>query len=229
MSPQTMTYRAVMAAVFSATTALAAAPQAAEKTAKVPGLVAEIKVLPDKAPDCSSLKSIVESITRECKTNDEKAIAIYNFMQLTHYHFAYPGEPGGLPVLKEINCYGWSLCGGLHSEESALWRQLGWGWRFVGWDGHTTVEANYDGKWHYLDAFLKFYAWKPDPGRPGRTHHRRRRRIDEPLRGTHRATPSCSTRPASASMRRTTSSAATATRSTGRRQRFCPAATSWRA
>ena len=87
-------------------------------------------------------------------------------MQLSHYHFAYPGEPGGLPVLKEINCYGWSLCGGLHAEESALWRQLGWGWRFVGWNGHTTVEANYDGKWHYLDVFLKFYAWKPDPGAP---------------------------------------------------------------
>jgi len=160
--------RLVVLAALSAMTAIAAANPAVEETAaKAPGLVARIKVLPNKAPDCSSLKSMVDSITRECKTNDEKAIAIYNFMQLTHYHFAYPGEPGGLPVLKEINCYGWSLCGGLHSEQSALWRQLGWGWRFVGWSGHTTVEANYDGQWHYLDAFLKFYAWKPDPNAPG--------------------------------------------------------------
>ena len=164
MSPQ-ITRWAAMAAVLSGI-AFVAAPAAAS-AAKARGLVAAIKILPDKAPDCSSLKSIVASITRECKTNDEKAIAIYNFMQLSHYHFAYPGEPGGLPVLKEINCYGWSLCGGLHSEESALWRQLGWGWRFVGWDGHTTVEANYDGKWHYLDVFLKFYAWKPDQTAPG--------------------------------------------------------------
>jgi len=157
-----------MAASFLATSPMASAAPAAEKpAAKAPGLVARIKVLPDRAPDCSSLKSIVASITRDCKTNDEKAIAIYNFMQLSHYHFAYPGEAGGLPVLKEINCYGWSLCGGLHSVESALWRQLGWGWRFVGWNGHTTVEAKYDGKWHYLDAFLKFYAWKPDPTAPG--------------------------------------------------------------
>jgi len=166
MSPRTITCWAIMAAALSAT-AMAAAPATTERAAKAPGLVAEIKVLPDKAPDCSSLKSIVESITRECKTNDEKAIAIYNFMQLSHYHFAYPSEPGGLPVLKEINCYGWSLCGGLHAEQSALWRQLGWGWRFVGWSGHTTVEANYDGKWHYLDVFLKFYAWKPDTNAPG--------------------------------------------------------------
>jgi hypothetical protein len=133
-----------------------------------PALVSQIKVWPDKAPDCTSLKSIAESVTRGCKNNDEKAIAIYNFMQLTHYHRQYPSEPGGVPVLKEINAYGWSLCGGLHAEQSALWRELGWDWRFVGWDGHTTVEAQYDGRWHYLDVFLKFYAWMPD-GQGGRT------------------------------------------------------------
>lgn len=129
--------------------------------------VSQIKVQPDKAPDCTTLKSIVETVTRECRSNDEKAIALYNFMQLTHYHRNYPSEPGGIPVLKEINTYGWSLCGGLHSEQSALWRELGWGWRFVGWNGHTTVEAQYDNQWHYLDVFLKFYAWKPDPNAPG--------------------------------------------------------------
>jgi hypothetical protein len=132
------------------------------------GPLMQIKVQPDKAPDCSSLKSIVDSITRDCKTNDEKAIAIYNFCMLTLYHRAYPSEPGGIPALKLINCYGWSLCGGLHSVESALWTQAGWEHRFVGWDGHTTVEARYDGRWHYLDVFLKFYAWQPD-GQGGRT------------------------------------------------------------
>ncbi len=136
--------------------------------AAAPATVHGIKVLPDKAPDCSSLKSIVESVTRDCKTNDEKAVAIYDFMRMTHYHYAYPSEPGGIPALKEINCYGWCLCGGLHATESALWRELGWNWRFVGWSdpGHTTVEAYYDGRWHYLDVFLKFYAWMPDPKDP---------------------------------------------------------------
>lgn len=148
------------APVFAQEQAAAAKPEA--------GIVRGIKVLPDKAPDCSSLKSIVETVTRDCKTNDEKAIAVYNFMRLTHYHRAYPSEPGGIPVLKEINCYGWSLCGGLHAEQSALWRAMGWDWRFVGWPGHTTVEAYYDGRWHYLDVFLKFYAWMPDPRDPSR-------------------------------------------------------------
>jgi hypothetical protein len=134
----------------------------------LPAQVSCIKVVPDRAPDCTSLTNIVNSITRGCKSNDDKAIAVYNFMNLTHYHFKGPNQPGGLPVLKEINCYGWSLCGSLHAEESALWRALGWKWRFVGWDGHTTAEAGYDDKWHYLDIFLRFYAWMPD-GKGGRT------------------------------------------------------------
>lgn len=147
-----------------------AAPVSADDTQFAPAAtVSRIKVQPDKAPDCTSLKLIVESVTRNCKTNDEKAIAIYNFMQLSHYHRNYPSERGGIPALKEINTYGWSLCGGLHSVQSALWRELGWKWRFVGWDGHTTVEAQYDNQWHYLDVFLKFYAWKPDSAAGGRT------------------------------------------------------------
>ena len=39
------------------------------------GMVKQIKVVADKAPDCSSLGSIVETVTRGCKTNDAKAIA----------------------------------------------------------------------------------------------------------------------------------------------------------
>jgi hypothetical protein len=133
------------------------------------GEVRQIKVVTDKAPDCSSLRSIVESVTRGCRSNDEKAIAIYNFMQLSHYHQGYPSEKDGLGALKEINVYGWSLCGGLHTVEAALWRELGWPWRYVGWSnpGHTTVEAQYDGRWHYLDSFLKYYTWIPDPTAPG--------------------------------------------------------------
>jgi hypothetical protein len=158
----------VMAAVLAVVAGAAFGQQPGPPTTPPPGLVSQIKVLPDQAPDCTSLKAMAESVTRGCKNNDAKAIAVYNFMQLTHYHRQYPSEPGGVPVLKEINAYGWSLCGGLHAEQSALWRELGWDWRFVGWDGHTTVEARYDDRWHYLDVFLKFYAWMPD-GKGGRT------------------------------------------------------------
>jgi len=161
----TLARLACLAAVLAAGTARSGDAGAPQPEA----LVRRIKVLTDKAPDCSSLKAAVESVTRDCKTNDEKAIAIYNFMLLTHYHLNYPSEPGGVGALKELNVYGWSLCGGLHSVEGALWRELGWEWRYVGWSdpGHTTIEAKYDGRWHYLDVFLKYYAWMPDPNAPG--------------------------------------------------------------
>lgn len=131
------------------------------------GRVKQIKIVADKAPDCSSRKSIVESVTRGCKTNDEKAIAIYNFCKMAWYHRAYPREKGGVAALKMINVYGWSLCGGQHSALSSLWVTAGWKHRFIGWKGHTTVEVNYDDKWHYYDTFLKFYCWKKDPTAPG--------------------------------------------------------------
>jgi hypothetical protein len=135
-----------------------------------PATVRQVKVLADRAPDCSTLKTIAESVTRDCQSNDEKAIAVYNFMRITHFNRPYPTEPGGVCTLKEINVYGWSLCGGLHSIQSSIWRELGWDWRFVGWSGHTTVEARYDDAWHYFDVFMKYYGWRPDPKAPnGRT------------------------------------------------------------
>jgi len=163
-----MTCVLVVLGVLSAGAASAAgAPQAGEGGAMPAGMVRQIKVLADKAPDCSSRKAIVASVTRGCKTNDEKAIAIYNFLRLVNYHHAYPNEPGGVAALKLINVYGWSLCGGQHAALSALWRAAGWEHRFVGWSGHTTVEVQYDGQWHYFDTFLKIYVWKQDPNAPG--------------------------------------------------------------
>ncbi len=131
------------------------------------GTVKQIKVIADKAPDCSSMKSIIRTVTRGCKTNDEKAIAIYNAGRLFWYHRAYPGEKGGIAALKMINVYGWSLCGGQHAVLTAMWRAAGFDWRYLGWPGHTTVECGYDGKWHYFDTFLKCYTWRADADAPG--------------------------------------------------------------
>ena len=162
-----MVVSSLVACILAPAVAAWAAEKPADTPAPPPAFVGQIKVLADKAPDCSSLASIVESVTRGCKTNDERAVAVYNFMLLACYHRAYPSEPGGVGALKVINTYGWSLCGGLHTVESALWRQLGWKWRYVGWPGHTTAEAQYDGRWHYLDTFLKYYTWMPDAAAPG--------------------------------------------------------------
>ncbi len=137
-------------------------------TAEPDNLVKAVKVLPDKAVDPSSLKTIVDSVTRGCQSNDDKMIAVDNFMRVSHYHRAYP--PGG-PALLWFNNYGWSLCGGLAGLQMSLYSQIpGWSWRGVGGDGHNMSEAKYDGAWHWVDCFMKSYVWRPDVGAPnGRT------------------------------------------------------------
>ena len=95
---------------LSAIASLSGRASAAEPPRGADNLVRAVKVLPDKAPDSSSLKAIVETVTRDCKCNDDKMIALNNFMRISHYHRAYP--PGG-PSLLWFNNYGWSLCGGL--------------------------------------------------------------------------------------------------------------------
>jgi hypothetical protein len=124
------------------------------------------KVTTDRTVDPSSLESIVKDVFARsgAKTDDEKAIAIYEYLHNTIFHWAYATEPSPQSVgpLKLINVYGWGLCGGQHTVLKALYETVGWKCRYVGWPGHTTIEVQYGGRWHYLDVFLKCYYWTKD-------------------------------------------------------------------
>lgn len=124
------------------------------------------KVTTDRTVDNSSLESIVKDVFARsgAKTDDEKAIAIYEYLHHTIFHWAYATEPAPQSVgpLKLINVYGWGLCGGQHTVLKALYETAGWKCRYVGWPGHTTIEVEYGGKWHYFDVFLKCYYWTKD-------------------------------------------------------------------
>ncbi|HLX59818.1 MAG TPA: hypothetical protein VKX17_00925 [Planctomycetota bacterium] len=123
------------------------------------------KVTTDKTVDNSSLDSIVKDVVRlsGAKTNDEKAIAILDYLHATIFHFAYPVEKNqSVGPLKVLNVYGWGLCGGQHTVLKALFETAGFQVRYRGWDGHTTIETNYDNHWHYFDVFLKCYFWTKD-------------------------------------------------------------------
>jgi hypothetical protein len=128
--------------------------------------VQAFKVTTDRTIDATSLESIVKQVCERAgaKTNDEKAIAIYEYLHNTVFHWAYPTEnaPQSVGPLKVLNAYGWGLCGGQHTVLKALYETAGWECRYVGWPGHTTIEVKYDGKWHYFDVFLKCYYWTKD-------------------------------------------------------------------
>ncbi|MCY3022591.1 MAG: hypothetical protein NTW87_26725 [Planctomycetota bacterium] len=130
------------------------------------GAVDAFKVTTDKTVDASSLETLVQDVFRlsGAKTNDEKGIAIYNYLHAAIFHRSYPNEkaPQSVGPLKVLNVYGWGLCGGQHTVLKALFETAGWQVRYRGWQGHTTIETQYDGKWHYYDVFLKCYYWNKD-------------------------------------------------------------------
>lgn len=127
-----------------------------------------VKVTTDRTVDASSLETIVADVIRlaDAKSDDEKGIALYNYLNQVLFHHAYACEkkPRSVGPLKVINVYGWGLCGGEHTVMKALFETAGWPVRYRGWSdpGHTTVEAQYGGRWHYYDVFLKGYWWTKD-------------------------------------------------------------------
>jgi hypothetical protein len=73
-------------------------------------------------------------------------------------------SPQSVGPLKVLKVYGWGLCGGQHTVLKALFETAGWPVRYRGWSdpGHTTIEVQYGGRWHYFDVFLKCYFWTKD-------------------------------------------------------------------
>ncbi len=132
------------------------------------GAVDNFKVTTDQSVDASSLETLVQSVVARAgaKTNDQKAVAIYEWLHQAIFHWAYAVEPEPQFVgpLKLLHVYGWGLCGGEHTVLKAMFETAGWECRYVGWSdpGHTTIEVKYDGSWHYLDVFLKCYFWSKD-------------------------------------------------------------------
>jgi hypothetical protein len=130
--------------------------------------VENFKVTTDRSVDTTSLESIVRDVTARAgaKTNDAKAIALYDWLHEAIFHKACPEEtkPQSVGPLKVLNVYGWGLCGSQHTVLKALYETAGWECRYVGWSdpGHSTIEVKYDGRWHYFDVFLKCYFWSKD-------------------------------------------------------------------
>ena len=122
-----------------------------------------IRIISDRHPDFYSTKTMVDTLTKGLKTDQEKVVAIYDFFRSMTYHLQYPEEKGAhVGTLKLLNVYGWTLCGGQASCLITLYQDAGYKTRYRGWTGHTTMEVFYDNAWHYVDSFLKYIAFRPD-------------------------------------------------------------------
>jgi hypothetical protein len=120
------------------------------------------KVLPDRAVDTSSLKTIVQGVCKPGMTEQQRFLALYQFYRRMVYHHRYMGSDRR-SILRVINSYGCLLCGSQAASFSVLLRAAGFKTRVAhvvaeGYGGHTAAEVFYDDAWHGFDTMTAFYV-----------------------------------------------------------------------
>ncbi|MCW8132485.1 MAG: hypothetical protein KIS92_19210 [Planctomycetota bacterium] len=140
-----------LAAVFALTWGLAGSMRAA---------VDEPWVATDRTVDSSSMETVVAQVCKDCKTDEEKALALFYWFRQTVYH--YRNMPESRIPLKTVNVIGNTLCGSQATCMKGFLQAAGIKARVVSHPGHTFYEAFYDNAWHGFDTFTNFFVWVDD-------------------------------------------------------------------
>ncbi len=127
---------------------IAAAPAAA-------GGIGDVKVTTDRSIDCSSMATIARDLYRDCKSDEEKAVATWYFVRRLHFHWPHIPTWDSMDL---INSYGFALCG----YQSMMYVQIaaagGLKARTMHPTSHVIAEAFYDGAWHMFDCQVGWFA-----------------------------------------------------------------------
>ncbi|MPY90357.1 MAG: hypothetical protein GEU99_20850 [Luteitalea sp.] len=101
--------------------------------------------------DWYDVTSLVAEITRDAKTDEEKAMAMWSWVLHTRFQRA-PDDRSALHPVRAMNGYGYGICGHTSAWMKRLWTAAGLQARVHEIWGHTVSEAFYDGAWHMLDG-----------------------------------------------------------------------------
>jgi len=114
--------------------------------------------------DWFDIHTLAAEITEGCSTDEEKALAIWDWLAWRRFQRS-PHDDSALQPVRGLNGYGYGICGHAASWVEALCREVGVTVRVWEIAGHTVNEVFWDGAWHMLDANVKvFYL-----GRDNRT------------------------------------------------------------
>ncbi|NOZ23777.1 MAG: hypothetical protein GXP25_22090, partial [Planctomycetes bacterium] len=98
-----------------------------------------------------TMKDIVAEATIGCKTEKERAVAIWIF-EITHRFHWTTGDVEDMDPVKVFNIFGYTLCGNDAHVISDLWRTAGFKTRRGYPTGHVTAEVFYNDMFHLLDG-----------------------------------------------------------------------------
>ena len=129
------------------------------------------RILREGAVDTSSVEAIIASVIKPGMSQQQKALAVYDFLRTNLYHWP-AGREGPKPddhdygvvydPIKLINVYGYGYCFQSRSALEALWQAAGLEARSAGIGGHSIAEVFYDGAYHFLDADQQGYCLLAD-------------------------------------------------------------------
>ncbi|QDU27971.1 hypothetical protein ETAA8_30630 [Anatilimnocola aggregata] len=111
-------------------------------------------------------------------TEQEQAIAVYNWLLTHQWHLASPQEfcsPGRQPdtnaghedsivydAARARFSYGYGLCGTVHAWNEPYWQAAGFAARRRAFPGHTNSEIQYGGTWHAFDTDMAGLLFRQD-------------------------------------------------------------------
>jgi hypothetical protein len=106
--------------------------------------------------DWYDAKSLAAEITRDCVTDEEKALAVWSWIRYRTYQLS-PFDHSALHPVRAMNGYGYGICGHVAAWMKCLWTAAGLKARVQELWGHTVSEAFYNGAWHMLDGNVKVF------------------------------------------------------------------------
>jgi hypothetical protein len=111
--------------------------------------------------DWSTVEKMAEEITRGCTTDEEKALAIFNWVRTNGDH-QYSGDIQSLNPVLLFNVYAYGICSYFASAQTGLARALGLDARVWEIYRYTVGEIFYDGHWHLLDPDMQLFYLDKD-------------------------------------------------------------------
>jgi hypothetical protein len=112
--------------------------------------------------DWFDVETMAREATAGCKTDEERALALWDFVRNNFQHLDSPGDREAHNPVVALNIYGYANCAYHSSVFVSLCRSLGIEARVWEVYLHTVSEARYNNAWHMLDSDIGLYFLTED-------------------------------------------------------------------